>query len=494
MQQIVNAWLVLIVDVSIKSLLVAGVAGLALVVLRLRDTNLRHRVWTAVLLGMLAMPALVYVTPAVPLPGWLALEIPAASTGPNLIGDKPHDALEGNLPRKSLEAAGDVPHGADSNSDHLTSSAMNERPLQASGAMQPLERLDSTNAIPTADTIQTAQYPSIAAKIAGQWSPVLAILYCSVAVVFVLRLLVGLALVHRLIGRAREIDLVAPLPMPRRRSVRLLESTSVHVPATVGFVRPVVLLPVGWRQWTQSKLRAVLAHELAHVRRGDSLVTALAELNRALYWFHPLAWIVRRRLAELAELNCDDAALEADGDRTQYARYLLDVASSLASAGSRYTPSVHGIAMARKPNVETRIVAILDTSRPLARRLGALGVMGLLVTGLPAILLAAALQPAAKESPQPKRTAPTSHAGGAIPVDADPAAPARIQLIGKVVRPDGRPAGGARVYLLQDSPMVTDPVAVVQANADGGFAFDVGKDAFNDDETSEPWLIAKVLA
>jgi hypothetical protein len=75
MHPLAQAWLVLIIDVSSKSLLLAAVAGLALVALRLRDTNLQHRVWTAVLLGMLAMPTLVYVTPAVPLPAWLVFGV-----------------------------------------------------------------------------------------------------------------------------------------------------------------------------------------------------------------------------------------------------------------------------------------------------------------------------------------------------------------------------------------------------------------------------------
>jgi beta-lactamase regulating signal transducer with metallopeptidase domain len=223
-------------------------------------------------------------------------------------------------------------------------------------------------------------------------------IYLSVAAVCIARLIVGLVLTHRLIRRAREIQSVT-ISVPRRGRIRLLESNSVHVPATVGVIRPVVLLPADWREWGESKLQSVLAHELAHVRRADWLVITLAELNRALYWFHPVAWILRRRLSELAELNCDDAVLEAAGDRTQYARYLLEVASSLTSAGSRYRP-LHGVAMARKPNVETRIDAILDVGRPLARRLGVLGVICLLAIGIPAILLAAALRTAADDPAQ----------------------------------------------------------------------------------------------
>ena len=75
MLEISYTWLETVIDVSTKSLLVAFVAGLTLAVLRVRDTNVRHRVWTAVLAGMLAMPLLVLVTPSVPLPGWMAVRL-----------------------------------------------------------------------------------------------------------------------------------------------------------------------------------------------------------------------------------------------------------------------------------------------------------------------------------------------------------------------------------------------------------------------------------
>ena len=91
-----------------------------------------------------------------------------------------------------------------------------------------------------------------------------------------------------------------------------------------------------------------LAHEMAHVRRADWLVIILAELNRAFYWFHPVAWILKRRLSELAEQNCDDAVIESVSNRTQYAHYLLDVASVLATSAARYREAIHGVAMAAR--------------------------------------------------------------------------------------------------------------------------------------------------
>src|SRR5450432_3072634 len=133
MHQLAQAWLVLIIDISIKSMLLAGVAGLALFTLRLRDTNLQHRVWTAVLLGMLAMPALVYVTPAVPLPARLVFAIPAASTESNPIGDKPDAAPLVDRPRKSSDT-GQVPDVADSAPNALANSVMNELQSDGSGA------------------------------------------------------------------------------------------------------------------------------------------------------------------------------------------------------------------------------------------------------------------------------------------------------------------------------------------------------------------------
>ena len=398
MTQFAHAWLGLIVDISIKSLGLAGLAGLTLFVLRVRDTNLRHRVWTAVLFGMLAMPALVFVTPAIPLPRWLNIAIPEATAETLPVGDNADGRLIATPPRRTTNPTSDAMSVAASESDAIPDPMMSGRSPPAPDALRPAV----ANDLPTKDSVlagaPVAGRPSVAVQIASRLPVVLASLYFAVVAIFATRLITGLWLTYRLIRQARQMNLPAISASPRR-SLRFLESELIHVPATVGFLRPVVLLPASWRQWSETKLRAVLAHELAHVRRADWLVITLAELNRAIYWFHPLAWFLRRRLSELAELNCDDAVLEADGDRTQYARHLLEVASSLTAAGSRYRPPLQGVAMARKPNVETRIDAILDAGRPLARRLSVLGAIVLLVSGATAVLLAAALRTDAEDKP-----------------------------------------------------------------------------------------------
>jgi beta-lactamase regulating signal transducer with metallopeptidase domain len=115
----------------------------------------------------------------------------------------------------------------------------------------------------------------------------------------------------------------------------LLTSDACAAPVTIGWFLPAIILPQGWRDWTRPQLKAVLAHERAHLRRRDPLVQWLALLNRAVFWFHPLAWWLERRLAELAEEACDDAVLRDGHDPVEYAEYLLEMERSVKQAGAR---------------------------------------------------------------------------------------------------------------------------------------------------------------
>jgi uncharacterized protein (TIGR03435 family) len=118
------------------------------------------------------------------------------------------------------------------------------------------------------------------------------------------------------------------------RARRLTESACA-APITVGLLRPRVILPECSKQWTAVQLDAVLAHERAHVRRRDPLVQWLALLNRAVFWFHPLAWWLERRLTSLAEEACDGVVLELGHDPGEYAEALLDMGRSVKEAGNR---------------------------------------------------------------------------------------------------------------------------------------------------------------
>jgi hypothetical protein len=114
-----------------------------------------------------------------------------------------------------------------------------------------------------------------------------------------------------------------------------LSSASCVVPVTVGFLHPRIILPECSREWPQAQLDAVLAHEGEHIRRRDPLYQWIALLNRAIFWFHPLAWWLERKLSGLAEEACDTAVIARGCDPRDYSEYLLDLARSVERAGTR---------------------------------------------------------------------------------------------------------------------------------------------------------------
>ena len=112
-------------------------------------------------------------------------------------------------------------------------------------------------------------------------------------------------------------------------------SARCAAPITVGWFRPVAILPDGWNRWPERQLEMVLIHEQEHARRRHPLIQWLALLNRAVFWFHPLAWWLERRLARLSEEACDAAVLSRGYQPADYAESLLSLARSIVQAGGR---------------------------------------------------------------------------------------------------------------------------------------------------------------
>ena len=175
------------------------------------------------------------------------------------------------------------------------------------------------------------------------WRTVCSCLYFLGAGLLTVRLLVGIALAWRLCRAAWPVleDWTAG------RDVRV--DASVTAPVTVGST---ILLPAAYASWAVVKCRAVMAHESAHVSRGDFYVSVLAAINRAVFWFSPLAWWLNSRLAYLAEARSDAAVIEDIDDRLRYAEILLDL-------GSRASRSSAGLAMARPQTVRRRVECVL---------------------------------------------------------------------------------------------------------------------------------------
>jgi hypothetical protein len=194
--------------------------------------------------------------------------------------------------------------------------------------------------------------------------------YAAIALALLARFAVGMFLVRRLIAGSTPLG-------------RFHESSRISVPLTVGWLRPVILLPIDWRQWDRAKLDAVLAHESAHSMRHDGLIAALAGVNRCLFWFHPLAWWLERRLAFLAEFACDEACVAATGDREEYARLLVEMARVVDASSGRLRG--HALTMAASSHIARRIESILQERRVFSKGLSWTGWAAVALRGVPLI-------------------------------------------------------------------------------------------------------------
>ncbi len=119
-----------------------------------------------------------------------------------------------------------------------------------------------------------------------------------------------------------------------RAEVRLLESAKVRGPFVHGLLNPAILVPLGFiASMDPVALRAVLAHELAHIRRFDVLVIGLQTLIETLLYYHPVTWWLSHRVSAEREHCCDAFAVQACGDPVLFARTLsrLDALRESAS-------------------------------------------------------------------------------------------------------------------------------------------------------------------
>lgn len=145
-----------------------------------------------------------------------------------------------------------------------------------------------------------------------------------------------------------------------RRPVRLLVSDHCSMPMTCGVLRPAIVLPKSASTWSPERLRMVLLHELAHVRRLDCLWQWLSFAVTTCHWFNPLVWLAASRLRVEREQACDDEVLNAGVRASDYAETLLDI----STGGRRNVFSLcAGVAMASSHRLSGRVHAIVDERR-----------------------------------------------------------------------------------------------------------------------------------
>ena len=109
---------------------------------------------------------------------------------------------------------------------------------------------------------------------------------------------------------------------------RVVESAVVDAPILIGWLQPLVVLPLAaMAHMTAAQVEALVAHELAHIRRRDYAINLLQTIAEALLFFHPGVWWVSRRIRQEREHCCDDAAIAVAGEATAYAEALMALAS-----------------------------------------------------------------------------------------------------------------------------------------------------------------------
>lgn len=230
-----------------------------------------------------------------------------------------------------------------------------------------------------------------------------------------LRFAVGAACLSALRRRSRPFAF-APDDLPRiaatRRECELRISDAENGPITWGLFRPVILLPRTAVFWPRERIHAVLLHELAHIRRRDSLVQALSLIVCAFYWPNPLVWIGARALRREAEMAADDSVLVAGVKPSSYAGELLQLAKEFQSR----TPALSALSlfMAAPSSLGARVESVLA---PTALRTGVTA-MDVVKIGSLAIIAAGALAFACPSLAQDEQSSPS-----APPVETTPLPP-----------------------------------------------------------------------
>ena len=169
------------------------------------------------------------------------------------------------------------------------------------------------------------------------------------------------------------------------RSVRLLATDRVDSPSVIGWLRPVILAPVGVLcGLAPEQVEALLAHELAHVRRHDYLVNVLQGIAESLLFYHPAVWWISNQIRAEREHCCDDLAVAASGDVLVYARALAELESMRPAHFKAALSANDGSLLRRIRRLTNPVAAHRPAGWGAAWSLGALlllGIAGVAVTG-----------------------------------------------------------------------------------------------------------------
>jgi beta-lactamase regulating signal transducer with metallopeptidase domain len=363
--------------------------------LRQYSAALRHRVWTTAFAALLVLPVAGYLVPA-----WHLPLIDAPSAG-------------GTTWQSATDLNPIAPTGVDAARERAAAESM---PGEATGGGDDATR----DTGPAGSPVSSAQAFSWPAALVAIWG----------AGVFLLLARLGGAIVSA--GRTarsatelldddwRQLAEQARQRLGIARQVRVVLSADVDMPMAWGLRHHTVLLPKSADKWSPERREVVLMHELAHVQRGDCAAQLVSSAAAALHWFNPLVWVARRRQAAERELACDDAVLSSGATGADYAWHLLEIARASGRARS-FSPA--GVMMARKSQLEGRLLAVLDPGRDRSQVSGRWSFGVVIATAL-LVLPLAGLRPWAAPTAEAGElpAAPIPNVLSAPPVSA-PAAP-----------------------------------------------------------------------
>ena len=333
-----------LVDTTMKSFVIFAVAGLFAFCLRRKSAAVRGFVWSMAIVGCLIIPLFAFI-----LPKWEVNVLPEMPIRPEtyrLTDDAQSSiTLVSNAPSQSLSEG--------------------VAPAQTLTRLQP--------------TISRRSFLSMM-----HWTDWMAVVWASVSVFFVARLIVGIGAVWYISARSNPFSWATEqLRSNQHRQVSVRLSNRVKVPMMWGFLHPMILLPANAVHWKTDRLRAVLLHELAHIKRSDWMVQTIAQITCAVHWFNPLLWFAARQMRIEAEQACDDQVLNAGFQSTDYAQHLLDIVRNVKTVGS---VSRVAVAIARSSKIEGRLRTVLAENQnrhPVTKLVVAVGLFVLICFAVP---------------------------------------------------------------------------------------------------------------
>jgi len=326
----------------VKATLILAIARLVLLALPRASAATKHAIATAALTAMIAMPLFTALTPS-----WYLGLIKTTTTPASATTPAPQTATEPSM--RGVGAIGDEP--ADTSG--------------AAGAIGTAKTLARATGIgDLADPPLTVAARALSVTKAS-WKGLIVISLMLISALLLFQMVIGMLGVWYVARRAeelthdnalRELD-AAQDHLALAGRIRLLRSSRISVPVIWGFFRPVLLLPADVVTWPVERLRVVLLHELAHLKRLDGISLLITRAAVSFFWYHPLAWTLERAGRTECERACDDLVLANGTKPSEYADHLLAIAKNMPTFDPFRSVT---LAMSRKSQLEGRLLSILQ--------------------------------------------------------------------------------------------------------------------------------------